>query len=92
MYSIAVADKARGLGVGYRLLKQAEALAVKRRCKRMRLEVRQDNSSAIRLYERNGYQRFGDYAHYYEDGMHAWRYEKELTKNHIGVAVNAIRR
>jgi ribosomal-protein-alanine N-acetyltransferase len=44
----------------------------------MRLEVRQDNSAAIRLYERLGYRRFAARQGYYEDGEDAWRYEKKL--------------
>ncbi len=78
LYSIAVAHAARGRGLGEALLAAAERTARRRGAGRMRLEVRQDNASAIRLYERMGYQRFGAYAHFYEDGADAWRYEKGL--------------
>ena len=78
LYSIAVADQARGRGLGEVLLAAAERTAQRRGARRMRLEVRQDNAAAIRLYERRGYRRFGSHAGFYEDGADAWRYEKEL--------------
>ena len=78
LYSIAVADAARGRGLGEALLEAAERAARARGCRRMRLEVRQDNSAAIRLYERLGYRRFAARQGYYEDGADAWRYEKAL--------------
>ncbi len=41
--------------------------ALARNCAWLRLEVRADNSAAIRLYEANGYQRFASVEDYYED-------------------------
>jgi ribosomal protein S18 acetylase RimI-like enzyme len=79
LYSIAVAHEARGRGVGEALLGAVERAARARGCKLLRLEVRQDNGAAIRLYERLGYRRFGAYAGFYEDGADASRYEKPLT-------------
>lgn len=78
LYSIAVAHEARGRGVGEALLGAAERTAQTRGCRWLRLEVRQDNAGAIRLYERMGYRRFGAHAGFYEDGADAWRYEKQL--------------
>jgi ribosomal protein S18 acetylase RimI-like enzyme len=78
LYSIAVADAARGRGIGEALLAAAEDAARRHRARRMRLEVRHDNGAAMRLYERLGYRCFGCYAGFYEDGADAWRYEKEL--------------
>jgi len=78
LYSIAVAHEARGRGVGEALVHAAERSARTRGCTRLRLEVRQDNAAAIRLYERLGYRRFGAYSGFYEDGADAWRYEKQL--------------
>lgn len=78
LYSIAVADVARGRGVGAALLSAAEAAARRHGAGRMRLEVRQDNAAAMHLYERRGYRRFGAHAGFYEDGADAWRYEKGL--------------
>jgi ribosomal protein S18 acetylase RimI-like enzyme len=78
LYSIAVAHGARGRGIGETLLTQAEQAARRRGATRMRLEVRQDNAAAMRLYERRGYTRFAERPGYYEDGVDAWRYEKKL--------------
>ena len=76
--SIAVAPNRGGLGLGGKLLDAAEARARAHGCDRLRLEVRADNGAGIRLYERRGYTRFEVRADYYEDGMEAWRYERDL--------------
>ena len=91
LYSIAVADAARGRGLGEALLATAERTARRHGARRMRLEVRQDNGAAIRLYERRGYRRFGSYAAFYEDGADAWRYEKGLRAEVERGGANAIR-
>ncbi len=44
----------------------------------LRLEVREDNSRAIRIYEKSGYRKIGREPGYYEDGATALRYEKTL--------------
>jgi [ribosomal protein S18]-alanine N-acetyltransferase len=79
LYSIAVADAARGRGLGEILLNAVEQAARARGCTQMRLEVRQDNASAVRLYERLGFEKFGARETYYEDGADAWRYRKALS-------------
>jgi ribosomal-protein-alanine N-acetyltransferase len=79
LYSIATAASARGEGIGARLLDACERVARRRRCDRVRLEVRQDNLAARRLYEGHGYRRIAGIEAYYEDGADAWRYEKALT-------------
>lgn len=79
LYSIAVAERARGRGVAKALLAAVEAAAVLRHCARLRLEVRKDNAAAIALYERLGFHRFGEKPGFYEDGADAWRYEKRLA-------------
>ena len=78
LYSIASKPEARGKGVGAALLDAVETAARQRRCRVVRLEVREDNAGAVRLYERLGYRLIGHYPHYYQDGTHAWRYEKSL--------------
>ena len=78
LYSIASLPEARGKGVGTALIEAAEAAARQRRCHALRLEVRTDNETAIRLYERLGYRQIGRYVRYYQDGADAWRYEKVL--------------
>jgi len=79
LYSLASKPETRGKGVGAALLEAVEAVARQRRCYAVRLEVRDDNATAVRLYERHGYRHIGQYAHYYQDGTHAWRYEKLLA-------------
>jgi len=78
IYSIAVSGAARGQGLGVRLLRRLESTARAHGAKEMRLEVRKDNAAALGLYERAGYQRFGEYPGYYEDGADAWRLAKKL--------------
>jgi ribosomal-protein-alanine acetyltransferase len=78
VYSLATRPEARGRGVGAALLQAAATHAARRGCRALRLEVRVDNTAAIRLYEREGYRRVGEYGHYYEDAADAWRYEKRL--------------
>jgi ribosomal protein S18 acetylase RimI-like enzyme len=80
LYSIAVDDHHRGRGLGRRLLDDAEAVAAARKATVLRLEVREDNLSAIRLYERRGYRLIGSYACYYADKADALRYEKILAE------------
>lgn len=80
LYSIASLPEARGKGVGTALIEAAESIARQRRCQTLRLEVRTDNASAIRLYERLGYHRAGLEQGFYEDGSDAYRYEKTLVR------------
>lgn len=79
LYSIVVHPDFRGLGLGLKLLESAEKDALKKDCVIMRLEVRRDNTAAIRLYEEHGYRRFGVVRDYYEDREDALRFEKHLA-------------
>jgi ribosomal protein S18 acetylase RimI-like enzyme/predicted double-glycine peptidase len=83
LYSIAVAAKARGRGVGQALVGAAEAAAWGKERAYVRLEIRRDNLASQRLFETCGYRRFGVLSDYYEDHMEALRYEKSLTPNLI---------
>jgi len=80
LYSIAVTPQWRGRGVSSRLLEATEQQARSRDSAFMRLEVSVLNQSAIRLYERSGYHRFGRISAYYEDGSDAWRMEKTIRR------------
>jgi ribosomal protein S18 acetylase RimI-like enzyme len=80
LYSIAVAPRARGLGIGEALLTAAERAARTRSSTSLRLEARIDNAAARRLYERRGYRHFAVRKTYYEDGHDAARYEKALAR------------
>lgn len=80
LYSIAVDNAARGTGLGLTLLQAAEKAALEAGRVDMRLEVRPDNAAAIRLYEQEGYRRFGEYDDYYEDHSPALRYQKRIRQ------------
>lgn len=80
IYSIAVAARHRGKGIGDRLLSAAEDAAVANGCVSMRLEVRADNKNAIRLYRSRGYRPIDTVTDYYEDHERALRLEKPLAR------------
>ncbi len=78
LYSIACAPQFSGHGIGRGLLEAAEDAAFDHGRMLLRLEVREDNPRAIRIYEQSGYRRIGMEADYYADGAAAFRYEKVL--------------
>ena len=78
IYSIAVLPEHRRTGMARTLLADAESVATEAGRNRMRLEVREDNAGAIRLYTSVGYQPFGRIEPYYEDRTAAIRMEKPL--------------
>jgi ribosomal protein S18 acetylase RimI-like enzyme len=78
LYSIAVAQGEAGRGIGSRLLAAVEEAAIKRGARRLHLEVRADNSTAVSFYERLGYKPAGERPGYYEDGMTALLFARHL--------------
>ncbi|SKA07935.1 GNAT family N-acetyltransferase/peptidase C39 family protein [Consotaella salsifontis] len=78
LYSIAVARRAAGRGVGRALLSGMEREAFGRDRIALRLEVREDNQPAISLYRSEGYRPIGRYLDYYADHSPALRFEKTL--------------
>jgi [ribosomal protein S18]-alanine N-acetyltransferase len=76
LYSIAARPGTSGIGRA--LLAAAENTARSRGAASMRLEVREDNARAVRLYEQAGYILFGRKADYYAGGVTALRFEKIL--------------
>jgi ribosomal protein S18 acetylase RimI-like enzyme len=89
LYSIAVDRRHRGEGVASSLMANAERAARRRGRSRLRLEVRDDNRAAIRLYERLGYRLIGRRAGYYADNANALRYEKRLDRRRQAPARSA---
>ena len=83
LYSLAVAPEARGKGAGRKLLEAAEKAADDHDRFLLRLEVREDNGTAIALYKQAGYRRIGRQADYYADGMAALRMEKILRDDDL---------
>jgi [ribosomal protein S18]-alanine N-acetyltransferase len=78
LYSLAVDPEFRGLG--RQLLAAAERRAAAAGSLSLRLEVREDNIRAIKLYEGSSYRRFDSRPDYYADGVTALRFEKEIAK------------
>ena len=78
LFSIARIDDAPR-GCGSALLEVCETEALRSGCNAMRLESREDNFRALRLYESAGYVRFARVEDYYEDGAPALRLEKALS-------------
>jgi ribosomal protein S18 acetylase RimI-like enzyme len=78
LYSIAVAPPMGSRGVGAMLLAAAEAAALARGCRAIRLEVHVTNHAAIARYRKSGYREFTRLRKYYEDGGDALRFEKRL--------------
>ncbi|MFP5348922.1 MAG: GNAT family N-acetyltransferase [Gammaproteobacteria bacterium] len=81
LYSLVVAPRARGRGIGSALLDWVERHAIRRRCAELRLEVRAGDQAVIALYRKRGYVDRGIAADYYEDGRSARRMYRPLPKN-----------
>jgi ribosomal-protein-alanine N-acetyltransferase len=70
--TIAVDPAVQGQGIGTQLLTLLIDEAARRGCRRLDLEVRADNATAIRLYERHGFTPIGLRRGYYQpSGAHA---------------------
>jgi ribosomal-protein-alanine N-acetyltransferase len=72
--TLAVLPEYRGQGIGSALLLACEAQIS---LSKIRLCVRPSNSVAIRIYERFGYERVGEWTRYYQDGESALVMEKK---------------
>lgn len=79
LYSLAIASPYGGRGYGRLLLSACETAACDRGATVLRLEVREDNLAAIGLYRSAGYEEFGQYLDFYEDGATALRFEKSIA-------------
>jgi len=76
--TIDVAVKYRRRGVGIKLLEEMEKTFLKRGAETSYLEVRADNQTARRLYQRQGYQEIQPLYDYYSNGIHGLRLKKQL--------------
>jgi [ribosomal protein S18]-alanine N-acetyltransferase len=79
IYSIGVVKP--NIGAGSTALSFIEERAQKLELNGVMLEVREDNVQARAFYEKNGYQAYAKEYKYYEDGMDAMLYKKELITN-----------
>jgi ribosomal protein S18 acetylase RimI-like enzyme len=80
LYSLAVLPQHRGKNIAEGLLTRLEEAASKRGHISMRLEVSENNTGAIKLYERLDYRIFDEYTEYYEDHSDALRMQKSIHK------------
>ncbi|WP_412973169.1 GNAT family N-acetyltransferase/peptidase C39 family protein [Glaciecola sp. MF2-115] len=83
LYSLAVRAEARGQNIASDLLLKLEELSVEKQRLFMRLEVAEDNLSAIKMYKKLGYHKFGIYRHYYETGADALRFQKSIQQSTV---------
>lgn len=82
LYSLAVAPSHQKKGIARALLYFLEE-TLQDRCNEIRLEVRKDNSNAIRLYNQLGYHIFAESHHFYGGGEGAFRMKKIIGLNNM---------
>ena len=79
LYSLAVLPEFKGQGLGQGLIEAGIAYASNTGHYAMRLEVRETNQAARKLYERLGFRLLSRHTSYYEDGETALRYERLIA-------------
>jgi ribosomal-protein-alanine acetyltransferase len=80
LYSLAVDPNSRKQGVAEFLMSHAEAAAAERNCVLLRLEVRYDNTAAIKLYHKLQYHDFAVKHDFYEDHSDALCMQKQIIQ------------
>jgi ribosomal-protein-alanine N-acetyltransferase len=78
--NIGVMEEHRYCGIGQQILDEMLAVASHKGCLGMTLEVREDNRSAIKFYEKNGFVKEGVRKNYYGNGVNGfimWRHGLE---------------
>jgi ribosomal protein S18 acetylase RimI-like enzyme len=78
LYSIAVDPTLQGLKIGQTFLVYLEKLCLKLDCREIRLEVRQDNLTAIQFYKKNQFKILKEIKNFYEDDMTAIQMSKSI--------------
>lgn len=78
IYSLAVSPNFRGKNYGQALLERAMQTAIDHGKTFLYLEVSEHNQSAIRLYQKCGFQIIGDRKAYYKDGSAALLMRKNI--------------
>lgn len=73
LYSIAIAQSFRGLGVGNLLMDQVLIAAKNSGAIAMSLEVKSDNKAAIHWYQRCGFETVDILPEYYDDGSDGFK-------------------
>lgn len=81
LYSICCLKEFQGHGFASKIIEELEKIASgDEDCTYMRLEVKENNKSAIRLYKKLGYQKFTEKENYYDDGKKALCFEKRIRE------------
>jgi ribosomal-protein-alanine acetyltransferase len=75
--TINVSSNCRRKGIATKLLTETELILKQRGINEIRLEVREDNNSAIKLYQKVGFQKMGRLETYYGK-KHGLYFEKKL--------------
>lgn len=83
LYSLVTNPSFQGRGFGSRLLRVCEDAAARRGCTHLKLEVRPDNTLAVNLYLRRGYQICRSIPNFYGDGAPAHQMIKELVERGV---------
>jgi len=78
LYSIAVTASERRQGIATKLIDKGEQSALERGSIHLRLETGQNNSAAVRLFQKLEFQEFGLLEDYYQDHSSAIRMQKRI--------------
>lgn len=80
LYSLAVAPQYRRMGIASSLLHKVQHQALEHNCHFLRLEVSEQNQSAVALYQSQGFYLIDTLPDYYADGTTGLRLEKPLKR------------
>ena len=83
LYSLVTSPPSRGQGLACALIEACLLKAESIGCTTMRLEVREDNHSAIRFYMRRGFVHTGAKPGYYSDGAKAIVMERRISASEM---------
>lgn len=79
LYSICTLKEYQGHGLASKLIGELETKAAQDEdCAYLRLEVKENNRGAVKLYEKLGYVKFTEKEDYYDDGQTALCFEKRI--------------
>jgi len=80
LYSFAIHPAFRKRGYAEKLHAACLSEILHKGLEKLVLEVRPDNVAALAFYEKQQYEKFGEFANFYEDGMRAIRLKKNLAQ------------
>jgi len=80
IYSFGIVAAARNRGLAGKMIAACEEIVRLAHCHMLTLEVSDDNTAAVNLYKKHGFEQYGFRLGYYEDGGHAILMRKHITK------------